>query len=89
MKNNKAKCQKMHFIKRCVERHGEVLSNKQITAMIQNGETISSRKLTNTRTEHTISLNEKRYRVVYDKERKQCCTILPDQQEIEQPASPY
>lgn len=89
MKNDKARCQKVHFTKRCIERYGEVLSNAQISLMIQRGETISSKKLTNTRTEHTIFLNNKRYRVVYDKERKQCCTILPTEQEITQPSSPF
>jgi hypothetical protein len=68
-----------HFRKRMLERFDEELSYDDIqfiTNMIRNGDTIRSRKQTNRVTEHVIRFNNKKMKVIYDKQRKLPITCL-------------
>jgi hypothetical protein len=82
---NKKYSETIHARRRAEERYGIKLNSKgriAIIRMIQRGEKIRSRKLTNRLTEHILMFEDNLIRIVYDKERHNIVTFLPLKKEI-------
>jgi len=79
-KMTKKKCNEVHFVKRCVERIGYVLDDKDIINKIQHNGLEFIKKESNTRTmfRYIDPNSQKSYRVIYDKLRHNLVTVLPD-----------
>jgi len=72
--------QRLHARRRARERYDLELTNADITRIvgaIRHGESVSTKKLTNTRTLHVVKFNEQLMRVIYDNKRHNVCTFLP------------
>ncbi|MFA5152736.1 MAG: hypothetical protein WC554_09270 [Clostridia bacterium] len=72
--------QRLHARRRARERYDLELTNADITRIvgaIRHGESVSTKKLTNTRTLHVVNFNEQMMRVIYDNKRHNVCTFLP------------
>lgn len=69
-----------HAQQRSMERYSRPLSKhkaRQITSMIRNGKSTNNHRLTNGRSEHTVTIDDERWRVVYSKTTKKIVTCLP------------
>ena len=76
----KKRSQMNHFKKRTLQRTGMVIDKKihdNIVEMIIKGKSEIYDKQSNRVSVHVVELNGEKHRVVYDKNRKQCITILP------------
>lgn len=73
---SKKKSVKKHFFKRSLERVGVLLDEKEIIRKIQNQELEFVERQSNRRTVFRIKYLGTKYRVVYDKIRKQIITVL-------------
>ena len=75
-KKTKKDNERIHFEKRCLERVGVFLDRKEIIRKIKNQELEFIERQSNRITIWRYYFLDKSYRVVYDKLRKQCVTIL-------------
>lgn len=73
---SKKKSVKKHFFKRSLERVGVLLDEQELVRKIQNAELEFVERQSNRRTVFRTEYNGKKYRIVYDKLRKQIITIL-------------
>ena len=73
---NKKQCQQKHFEKRCLQRIGKLISQKEIKRKIQNNELEFIEAQSNRVSIFKYVFEGKEYKVVYDKLRKQVVTIL-------------
>lgn len=73
---NKKKSVQSHFFRRSIERVGVLLNEKELIRKIQNNELEFVERQSNRVTVFRYEYNGKKYRLVYDKNRKQIVTIL-------------
>ena len=73
---SKKKAVKIHFQKRSLERVGVLLNEKVIVNLIQENKLEFIERQSNRITVWRYVFMDKKYRVVYDKQRKQIVTIL-------------
>lgn len=72
--------QRKHALKRAEERYGLKLTNDDIIhiiSMIKHQKSISSKKLTNTRSLHIVNYADCELKTIYDNKRHNICTFLP------------
>ena len=78
---SKSKRQKKHFKFRCLQRHGLVITNQQYTKLIENiqiGNAEFIEKQSNRVSVFRVKIDEKNFRVIYDKQRKTLVSALPE-----------
>lgn len=73
---NKKKAVKKHFFRRSLERVGVLLDENDLIRKIQNHELEFVEHQSNRKTVFRLEYNGQKYRIVYDKVRKQIITIL-------------
>lgn len=76
----KREAQRLHSIKRGVERYGAQLTGRDLAEMvrlIKSGKSRFVHKLTNTRMQHALTYQGIDYVVVYDRTRGTICSLLP------------
>lgn len=73
---SKKKTVKKHFFKRSLERVGVLLDENDLIRKIQNHELEFVERQSNRKTVFRLEYHDKKYRIVYDKVRKQIITIL-------------
>lgn len=73
---NKKKAVKKHFFRRSLERVGVLLDENDLIRKIQNHELEFVERQSNRKTVFRLEYNGQKYRIVYDKVRKQIITIL-------------
>lgn len=76
----KRKAQTLHALKRADQRYDLDLSPKdlgEIKYLIQSGNSRFLKKLSNSRTKHSVIYQDQLLIVVWDKTRHQICTFLP------------
>lgn len=73
---SKKKTVKKHFFRRSLERVGVLLDENDLIRKIQNHELEFVERQSNRKTVFRIEYNSKKYRIVYDKVRKQIITVL-------------
>lgn len=78
---NKKKAIKVHFQRRSLERIGVLLDEKELVKKIQNNELEFIERQSNRITVFRYKYQNKIYRLVYDKTRKQIVTILFEKEE--------
>lgn len=77
---NKKRSQMRHLKRRWLQRTGDTIDSKlhaKIVRMIREGKTRIYYKQSNRISIHYVDIDGTEKRVVYDKQRKQCVTILP------------
>lgn len=79
---SKKKAIKTHFQRRSLERIGILLDEKDLIKKIQNNELEFVEKQSNRVTVFRFSYQDKIYRLVYDKTRKQIITVLFEKEKI-------
>lgn len=80
----KREAQRLHTIRRAAERYGTHLVGRDLAEMvrlIKSGKSRFMRKLTNTRTQHSLTYQGVDYVVVYDRTRGTICSCLPQNAE--------
>ena len=78
---NKKKAIKTHFQRRSSERIGVLLDEKELVKKIQNNELEFFERQSNRVTVFKYEYQDKKYKLIYDKNRKQIITILFDKEE--------
>ena len=73
---NKKQCQQKHFEKRCLQRIGKIISQKEIKKKIQNNKLEFIKAQSNRISLFKYIFEGVEYKVVYDKLRKQVVTIM-------------
>jgi hypothetical protein len=79
--SKKTKCQKIHFRKRLLQRHGisvTATQYEQMIQMIQNGQVKPTGSINNRLGQFEIEIEGKTIQIVYDRRRKTLVTALPD-----------
>jgi hypothetical protein len=82
-RKSKAKCQQAHARKRAMERYGIDLSRakqEEIIGLIKANKAQFVEKQSNRITVFRVVLDDKMFRVVYDKQRKSLVTVLPQEE---------
>lgn len=78
MRKPKSETVHNHFKRRCYERVGMLLDEEQLVQDIQNKKLKFLEKQSNRVSIYSLNINEKEYRLAYDKHRHQCITIMPE-----------
>ena len=83
-RTKKSKNIQRHFQQRCMDRLGIYLNNKQIVNLIQKNQLDFVKRTSNTRTvfKYHCNVNNKDYKIVYDKLRHDVVTIFPYEKEV-------
>lgn len=79
---SKAKSLRAHFEKRCLERVGRILNEKALVRAIQESKLKFLLKLSNRVSAYEFLDEERKFKILYDRNRHRCITILDESMDV-------